>query len=92
MFHIWRRVQRPCDDLLAGKQVCCLTVRFIEGEIATWSTKGIPHRTMGVLAWDKRPENCDIGHILELLIRMKNIAEVRIILPIFLQGQKALTR
>lgn len=48
MFRIWRRAQRLCDDLRATKQVCHLSVRFMEDDIAAWSTNGIPHRTMGV--------------------------------------------
>ena len=90
MLHIWRRAEKLCEDLRATKQVPRLSVRFMEDDIAAWSTNGIPHQTMGVALWDKDPANCDVSQVIDLLVRLTNITKARITLPSTLTAHEAL--
>jgi hypothetical protein len=64
----------------------------MKDDIVKWSTNGIPHRTMGVLLGDKDPENCDIGQLLELFVRLTNVTKARIALSPSLKVHQALIR
>ena len=92
MLYIWRRAQKLCDDLRAIKQVPQLSVHFEEDDIAAWSTKGIPHQSMGIVPWWKHPKNNDIGQLIHLFAHLTNVTKARISLPSSLRSHDMLTR
>ena len=93
--HIWRRVQKLCNELHAMQQVHDLSVHFKEDSIATWSINSIPHQTAGICINPKKPEeaiDCDVGQMLMLFARLTNVTKARIILPPSLRTNKSLKR
>ena len=45
---------------------------------------------MGVLLYDVNPENYDIDQLIELLMRLINVAKAKVVLPPSLRGPQAL--
>ena len=87
MSHIWKRVQRFCNDFGAAPIKRALSIHFMEDEIARWSTDGEPHDTLKLTLLDRVNDTiqCDVTYILDLFACLIDV-QISIHLPPSLQA------